>query len=90
MAPGPNTAENGSAANGVPADTSDYPPVAPIPAIRTKRTPSLGKKMKAGADGTVTKEAKCPIKFVRPDLPSRCTWTAKADPKTSPHTLDKV
>lgn len=27
-----------------------------------------------------------PVGFVRPDLPSRCTWHLKADPTTSPHT----
>ena len=27
-----------------------------------------------------------PSEFVRPDLPSRCTWSINADPASSPHT----
>ncbi|XP_059478512.1 cystathionine beta-synthase [Neocloeon triangulifer] len=37
--------------------------------------------------------AKCPgmdFDFIRPDQPSRCTWTRDADPSTSPHTKRTV
>jgi len=30
--------------------------------------------------------AAAPTGFVRPDLPSRCTWSINADPASSPHT----
>ncbi|XP_057366168.1 cystathionine beta-synthase-like isoform X1 [Daphnia carinata] len=32
-------------------------------------------------------ESTAAVEFVRPDLPSRCTWHRNADPATSPHTV---
>lgn len=31
-------------------------------------------------------ESQTNVEFVRPDLPSRCTWHINADPSLSPHT----
>jgi len=53
------------------AAVTSFPPVAPLPALRKQR-------------GSLKME-KCPMSFVRPDLPSRCTWRVGADPKDSPH-----
>lgn len=66
-----------------PGQEIKYPPVAPIPAIRRKRSTSTTPKMSSGG---VSHE--CPMNFIRPDLPSRCTWTKDKDPKENPHSKD--
>lgn len=66
-----------------PGQQLEYPPVAPIPAIRKKRTTSISAKMSGQG---VSHE--CPVNFIRPDLPSRCTWAKGKCPADSPHTKD--
>ena len=69
-------------------DPSTFPPVAPIPAIRKKHRMSVSGSAdvtkpdgKGGAGQGV---------FIRPDLPSRCTWDkAGANKDKCPHTKDK-
>jgi len=61
----------------------DYPPLAPIPAIRTRK-PSAAKLSRSGS--SMPKD--CP--FVPPNLPSRCTWKPNADRKDCPHTKEEV
>ena len=72
-----------SASGGLNGSTScpfskpeNYPPVAPIPAIR-KRSKSIVKQMSSGSDGLA----------VPPNLPSRCTW--KPGVKNTYHTVDE-
>ena len=91
MAPhpqGPTEAVSGVASNGSSSTNpeaskcpfanaaKDYPPMAPIPASR-KRLPRISTG-KVAAPEKVTA-------FIRPDLPSRCTWIPNMDNKASPH-----
>ena len=59
-----------------PFAAKDYPPMAPIPASR-KRLPRM-------STGKVLAPEKITT-FIRPDLPSRCTWMPNMDNKASPH-----
>ena len=67
-----------------PGQQLEYPPVAPIPAIRKKRTTSISAAKMSGQG--VSHE--CPVNFIRPDLPSRCTWAKDKCPADSPHSKD--
>ena len=73
-----NVATNGSTAEATkcPFSTKDYPPVAPIPASR-KRLPRISTGKIPAPEKVTT--------FIRPDLPSRCTWMPNMDNKASPH-----
>jgi len=62
-----------------------YPPVAPIPATRRARGKSPAKAINRQPS---MHSLDCPEDFVRPDLPSRCTWSPDADKTNSPHTKD--
>ena len=62
-----------------------YPPVAPIPAIRRARGKSPAKTISRHPS---MHSLECPEDFIRPDLPSRCTWSPHADKAKSPHTKD--
>jgi len=62
-----------------------YPPSAPIPALRKARGKSPAKGLQR-ANSMHSLER--PEDFVRPDLPSRCTWSLNADKTKSPHTRD--
>jgi hypothetical protein len=67
---------NGDVASKCPFADKDYPPMAPIPASR-KRLPRM-------STGKLTSPEKVTA-FIRPDLPSRCTWMPNMDSKASPH-----
>eukprot|EP00094_Tigriopus_californicus_P003248 TCALIF_03124-PA protein Name:"Similar to CBS Cystathionine beta-synthase (Macaca fascicularis)" AED:0.10 eAED:0.10 QI:0/0/0/1/1/1/8/0/574 len=54
----------------------DFPPMAPLPPSRKK---SVGSKMTSH---------ECPADFIRPDLPSRCTWAIGKPISESPHSRD--
>lgn len=60
----------------------EYPPLAPIPAIRTRK----GSVKLSRSSSSMPKDGP----FVRPDLPSRCTWKPNASAKDCPHTKDEV
>lgn len=64
-----------------------YPPVAPIPAIRRARGKSPASTLKRSNS---MHSLERPEDFIRPDLPSRCTWTRDGDKTKSPHTKDTV
>jgi len=68
---------NAPSAGGCPY--TKIPPVAPIPAVR-------GRKMSMKAKEKDATE----FELVRPDFPSRCTWTKNSKPSDSPHTQEKV
>jgi len=55
-----------------------FPPVAPIPIKRGKK-PSMRKS-----------ESQAEFELVRPDLPSRCTWSKNSKPSDTPHTIKDV
>ena len=92
MAPhpqGPTEAVNSVATNGTTitateaskcpfaaAAAKDYPPMAPIPASR-KRLPRISTGKVVAAEKVTA--------YIRPDLPSRCTWIPNMDNKASPH-----
>lgn len=65
-----------SEASKCPFSAKDFPPMAPIPASR-KRLPRM-------STGKVLPPEKITT-FIRPDLPSRCTWMPNMDNKASPH-----
>jgi len=79
-------------ANGKPANEIWFPPMAPIPAMRTKRSKSMsGMEIRTGVPvQKQTSADSCP--FIRPDLPSRCTWTPDCKPEDGrgPHTYGKL
>ena len=62
-----------------------YPPAAPIGPTRRARGKSPARMLTKQSS---KHSLECPEDFVRPDLPSRCTWSPTADPTTSPHTKD--
>ena len=63
-----------------------YPPVAPIPAVRRK---TRGKSPMRQNSFSKSHSLESPHDFIRPDLPSRCTWSPTADKNKSPHTQDQ-
>ena len=61
-----------------------YPPSAPIPPLRkTGKSPSRMNRQSS------LHSLDNPEDFIRPDLPSRCTWSPTADKTKSPHTKDQ-
>jgi len=72
----------GPAANAVGSAKCPYiPPVAPIPVIRERSRKASRKESSTAA---------MDFQLVRPDLPSRCTWTKNSKPSDSPHSKDHV
>jgi hypothetical protein len=74
-----NNGSNAAEASKCPFAAKDYPPMAPIPASR-KRLPRI-----STGTGKVASPEKVATAFIRPDLPSRCTWMPNMDNKASPH-----
>lgn len=70
---------NTAAAAADATTSAGLPPVAPIPCSRTRLTSLSSSKAKMEE-----------MKLVRPDLPSRCTWTPACKPGDGPHTVDTV
>ena len=64
----------------------NFPPAAPIPFKRAARGKSPARML---VKQPSRHSLECPEDFVRPDLPSRCTWSPTADPTSSPHTKDQ-
>eukprot|EP00096_Caligus_rogercresseyi_P013011 TRINITY_DN567_c0_g1_i3.p1 TRINITY_DN567_c0_g1~~TRINITY_DN567_c0_g1_i3.p1 ORF type:complete len:562 (-),score=171.51 TRINITY_DN567_c0_g1_i3:138-1823(-) len=60
-----------------------YPPVAPLPPCRGKMSEPLAGFIKSKCTHSNT-----PVDLVRPDLPSRCTWSVNSK-EPSPHSKDK-
>lgn len=85
MAPHPKSpSETISSTNGqsqaemkCPFAMTDFPPMAPIPASR-RRLPRI-------STSKICSPEKVPTTFIRPDLPSRCTWMPNMDNTASPH-----
>ena len=79
----------------MPAGSDTFvPPVAPF---RVPRKKSAGRSTSGGGGDTSNaleaatngEAARCPVpNFIRPDLPSRCTWQPNKDWKDAPHTRD--
>jgi len=77
-------------ANKKAANDTYYPPMAPIPAMRTKRTKSMsGMEIRTGLQHQ-TSASDGPS--VRPDLPSRCLWSPqyKHEQPRGPHSTGKL
>ena len=77
---------NGSGKCPVLNSNLNIPPAAPIPFKRSSRGKSPARML---VKQSSKHSLECPEDFVRPDLPSRCTWSPTADPTTSPHTKDQ-
>jgi len=72
----PANATLAALAKGCPVAAGDFtPPIAPIPSRRGRKLSMM--KME-------------PVELVRPDLPSRCTWSADSKPEDSPHSREKL
>ena len=77
-----------SSSNTMPAGDTFVPPVAPFRVPRKK-------SVKSGDNAASIEALKngegsgCPVaNFIRPDLPSRCTWKPGKSWKDAPHTTD--
>jgi len=77
---------NGSGKCPMLSSNQNFPPAAPIPFKRSSRGKSPARML---VKQSSKHSLECPEDFVRPDLPSRCTWSPTADPTTSPHTKDQ-
>lgn len=86
MPPGPQAPAGEQNGGGI-GDEIIYPPMAPIPNVgRKPARPNSRDPCSVGAGAAV---GACPLKFIRPDLPSRCTWELGADRAAQmPHSID--
>jgi len=80
--PGQTTKPPPGSASSKKCPFSGAPPMAPIPATRDQPVPHRKSVSNAHSLDEAAGE------FIRPDFPSRCTWSPTADPTTSPHTVD--
>ena len=63
-----------------PFSNSNYPPIAPIPALRKKSSKIQRQMSRPNSGGGLA---------IPPNLPSRCTWTPGSKEPT-PHSIDHM